>query len=315
MTLTNSEKTGLIATVTFHAVVLLLLLYLGFVTPYPPPQEEGFLVDFGNSETGLGLEEPSAASAPKVAEVSAPEVVTTTKKVVSASKPVTRPKSTSKVADNAEEDLLTQEYEKTVAIAARAKKKVIDEKKAKLDEDQRIKAREEQQQRNEALELQRQEAEENRLAQEKSAKIGAINSRAKNAFGGGKTDNGSQSTGQGNTYGRGNQGSPDGTPGTNQYGLGGGAGKGISFSLAGRKAGSLPKPTFPGNESGIVVVEVTVDKFGKVTKALPGIRGSNTVNTDLLEAAKKAALAASFNTDEKAPAFQKGTITYHFILQ
>jgi hypothetical protein len=315
MTLTNSEKTGLIATVTFHAVVLLLLLYLGFVTPFPPPQEEGFLVDFGNSETGLGLEEPSAASAPKVAEVSAPEVATATKKVVPASKPVTRPKSTSKVADNAEEDLLTQEYEKTVAVAARAKKKVLDEKKVKFDEEQRIKAREEQQQRAEALEEQRQAAEENRLAQERSAKIGAINSRAKNAFGGGKTDNGSQSTGQGNTYGRGNQGSPDGTPGAKQYGLGGGAGKGISFSLAGRNARSLPKPMFPGNESGIVVVEVTVDKFGKVTKALPGIKGSNTVNTDLLEAAKKAALAANFNTDEKAPAFQKGTITYHFILQ
>ena len=314
MTLTNSEKTGLIATVSFHAVVLLLLLYLGFVTPYPPPQEEGFLVDFGNSETGLGLEEPSAAMAPLVAEVSAPEVAEV-KKTVPVQKPVSRPQKTSKVADNAEEDLLTQEYEKTVAIAARAKKKDRDDKKAKLDEQQKEKAREEQQERIDALKLKQQEAEDNRIAQEKSAKIGAINSRAKNAFGGGKTDNGSQSTGQGNTYGRGNQGSPDGTPGVKQYGLGGGAGKGISFSLSGRNARSLPKPSFPGNEAGTVVVEVTVDKFGKVTKALPGIRGSNTVNTDLLEAAKKAALAASFNSDPSAAAFQKGTITYHFILQ
>ena len=309
MTLTNSEKTGLIATVTFHAVVLLLLLYMGFVTTYPPPQEEGFLVDFGNSETGLGLEEPSAASAP--------EIVAAEKKVVPAAKPINRPPKASKVEDKGEEDLLTQDYEKTIAVAARAKKKVRDDKKAQLDEEQRLKAREEQQQKADALEQQRQEADERRVAQEKSAKIGAINSRAKNAFGGGKTDNGSKSTGQGNTYGSGNQGSPDGTPGTKQYGLGGGigAGKGISYSLSGRNARSLPKPTFPGNESGIVVVEVTVDKFGKVTKALPGIKGSNTVNTDLLEAAKKAALAASFNTDENAPAFQKGTITYHFILQ
>ena len=307
MTLTNSERTGLIATVLFHTAVLLLLLYMGFVVPYPPPQEEGFLIDFGNSDTGLGLEEPSAASAP--------EVVAAAKKVVPVAKPINRPQNTPKVEDKGDEDLLTQDYEKTVAVAARAKKKVRDEKKAKLDEEQRIKAREEQQQRAEALEIQREEAAEKRVAQEKAAKIGAINSRAKNAFGGGKTDNGSQSTGQGNTYGKGNQGSPDGTPGAKQYGLGGGAGKGISFSLAGRNARSLPKPTFPGNESGTVVVEVTVDKFGKVTKALPGIKGSNTVNTDLLEAAKKAALAASFNTDENAPAFQKGTITYHFILQ
>jgi len=307
MTLTNSERTGLITTALFHTAVLLLLLYMGFVVPYPPPQEEGFLIDFGNSDTGLGLEEPSAASAP--------ELVVAAKKVVPAAKPITRPQNTPKVEDNGDEDLLTQDYEKTVAVAARAKKKVRDEKKAKLDEEQRIKAREEQQQRDEALEIQREEAAERRVAQEKAAKIGAINSRAKNAFGGGKTDNGSQSTGQGNTYGRGNQGSPDGTPGAKQYGLGGGAGKGISFSLSGRNARSLPKPTFPGNESGVVVVEVTVDKFGKVTKALAGIKGSNTVNTDLLEAAKKAALAASFNTDENAPAFQKGTITYHFILQ
>jgi TonB family protein len=77
----------------------------------------------------------------------------------------------------------------------------------------------------------------------------------------------------------------------------------------------LPKPSFPGNESGTVVVEVTVDKNGKVTKASPGIKGSNTVDPDLLEAARKAALSATFNADSKAAAFQKGTITYHFIIQ
>ena len=307
MTLTNSEKTGVIVTVLFHTVVLLLLIFMGFVTPFPPPAEEGFLIDFGNTEMGLGVEEPSAAKAP--------EVVAVPEKIVPVAKPVIPPRSTPKIEDKAEEDLLTQEYEKTVAVAARVKKKLLDEKKAKLEEDQRLKAREEQQQRAEALEIQRREAEENRIREENAKKIGAINSRAKNAFGGGKTDNGSQSSGQGKTYGTGNQGSTDGTPGTNQYGLGGGAGKGISFSLAGRNARSLPKPSFPGNESGVVVVEVTVDKFGKVTKALPGIKGSNTVNADLLEAARKAALAASFNSDDNAPAFQKGTITYHFILQ
>ena len=309
MTLTNSQKTGLIATLSFHTVVLLLLLYMGFIVPYPPPPEEGFLVDFGNSATGLGLEEPSAAEAP--------ELVEPAQKVIPAAKPVSRPQSTPKVVEKAEEDLLTQDYEKTVAIEAQAKKKLLDDKKAKIREEQKQKELQERQERAEALELQRQEAELRRAEEVKAQKIGAINSRAKNAFGGGKTDNGSQSTGQGNTYGPGNQGSPDGTPGANQYGLGGGSGngKGISYSLAGRTHRSLPKPTFPGNEAGVVVVEVTVDKFGKVTKAFPGIKGSNTVDADLLEAAKKAALSATFNTDQNAPAFQKGTITYHFILQ
>ena len=304
MTLTNSQKSGLFATVSVHAVILLLLLYLGIVAPFQPAIEEAFQVDFGNSATGLGPEEPSAAEAPEnVAIATSAEPVT---------KAITRPPSTPK--DQGEEELVTQNLEKTVAIEAAAKKKLLQDKKAKLD---LLKQKEqtERQERADELERQREEAAENRIRDERNRKIGAINSRAKNAFGGGKTDNGSLSSGQGNTYGPGNQGSPDGTPGTKQYGLGGGTGKGISFSLAGRNARSLPKPTFPGNESGIVVVEVTVDKFGKVTKAFPGSKGSNTVDPDLLEAARKAALEATFNTDQNAPAFQKGTITYHFILQ
>lgn len=307
MTFTNSQKTGVIATVFLHALILLFLLLMVLTLPPPPLQEEGFLVDFGNSQTGLGLEEPSAAEG---AEVSAAP-----KKVTPASHPVSQPKPVSKVQDKGDEDLVTQEYEKTVALAANARKKIAKEKKLKLDQERNIKAREEQQLRDEAFEKQRLVAEENRIRQDQERKIGAINSRAKNAFGGGKTDNGSKSTSQGNTYGSGNQGSPDGTPGANQYGIGGGEGKGISYNLSGRNARSLPKPAFPGNEAGIVVVEVTVDKFGKVTKALPGVKGSNTVDPDLLEAARKAATAASFNTDQNAPAYQKGTITYHFILQ
>jgi len=307
MIFTKNQKTGVIATVIFHTALLLFLLYMGLVLPYPPKQEEGFLVDFGNSATGLGLEEPSAANAP--------DAVAAAKKIAPASHAVSRPRPSSKSQDRGDEDLLTQESEKTIAIASNARKKIVAEKKLKLDEERKEKGRLEKQKRDEAYEKQQQEAEENRIRQEQEKKIGAINSRARNAFGGGKTDNGSKSTSQGNTYGSGNQGSPNGTPGANQYGLGGGEGKGISFNLSGRNARSLPKPAFPGNEAGIVVVEVTVDKYGKVTKALPGVKGSNTVDPDLLEAARKAAVSASFNTDQKAPAFQKGTITYHFILQ
>ena len=307
MTISNSQRTGAIATVLFHTVLFLLLLLMVINLPNPPREEEGFLVDFGNSNTGLGLEEPSAAMGS--------EAVAAAKKPAPAAHAVSQPRPSAKVQDKGEEDLLTQEYEKSVALAASARKKIEKEKKLILDEERKIKAREEKQQRDEAIAKQKQEAEESRIKQDQDKKIGAINSRAKHALGGGKTDNGSKSTSQGNTYGGGNQGSPNGTPGANQYGLGGGEGKGISYSLAGRNARSLPKPAFPGNEAGIVVVEVTVDKYGKVTKALPGVKGSNTVDPDLLEAARKAAVIATFNTDQNAPAFQKGTITYHFILQ
>ena len=308
MTLTDSQRTGLMMTILLHMALLLMLLFWGIMAPGILPQEEGLLVDFGNSATGLGLEEPSAVQG---------EAAAIKKIAEPASGPVSKPKVKSGDDAAVDEDILTQDMEKTVAFATAAKKKAIDEKKIKLDNERRIKLLEEKRLKAELIEKQNQEAEERRVQAEKDKKIGDINSRVKNAFGGGKTDNGSLSTSQGNTYGDGNQGSPNGQPGVNRYGDGGGDGdgSGISFSLSGRNARSLPKPSFPGNESGTVVVEVTVDKNGKVTKASPGIKGSNTVDPDLLEAARKAALSATFNADSKAAAFQKGTITYHFIIQ
>ena len=88
----------------------------------------------------------------------------------------------------------------------------------------------------------------------------------------------------------------------------------FSYSLGGRSALALPLPYYPGNEEGVVVVQVTVDKYGKVTKAIAGARGSTTLLPELLAAAQKAALQAKFNTDANAPAFQQGTITYRFVL-
>ena len=114
----------------------------------------------------------------------------------------------------------------------------------------------------------------------------------------------SKSTSQGITYGTGNQGVPQGSANAERYGPGGGIGNGVSFSLDGRTSQSLPKPRYPGNEEGVVVVQVTVNKSGQVTKAEAGVRGSNTADPELISAAKKAALQAKFNVDNNAPAYQ-----------
>lgn len=90
--------------------------------------------------------------------------------------------------------------------------------------------------------------------------------------------------------------------------------KGYSYDLKGRSSLSIPKPTYNLQESGKVVVEITVDRNGKVVNARSGMPGSTTSNSVLFEAAKKAALKATFNSDANAPAFQQGTITYHFQL-
>lgn len=92
-------------------------------------------------------------------------------------------------------------------------------------------------------------------------------------------------------------------------------GKGINFSLAGRNPVSFPKPDYNVQEGGTVVVTIRVNREGVVTYAEAGARGTNTLNKELLEAAKKAALKARFNRSEAAAFTQQGTITYHFVLQ
>jgi TonB family protein len=110
-------------------------------------------------------------------------------------------------------------------------------------------------------------------------------------------------------------GSGGGTGGGNGTGTGPNTGGGISFNLAGRNPMSLPHPEYKQQVEGVVVVEVTVDKDGKVTQAVAGVKGSTTLDDALLDAARKAALKASFDRKPDAPAFQKGTITYKFRLQ
>ncbi|MGE5394067.1 MAG: hypothetical protein ACM3P1_04935 [Candidatus Saccharibacteria bacterium] len=313
----KEHRAGLIGTIITHGLILLLLMLFGFITPLPLPGEEGILVNFGDSETGLGLEEPAPGEAAPLQNKEASQL---------ASNSVPPPPPAKKVASQEDkEELLTQDYEKTVALES-AKKKEKAKKDTENDKLLRDKRKQEQLDKQQALEeerlrqaeITRQKKEEEQrlaLAAEQQRKAGEINSRAKNAFGAnGKGSPDSKSTSQGVTFGPGNQGSPNGQANVDKYGPGGGVGNGPSYSLDGRNGLSLPKPYYPGNEEGIVVVQVTVDKNGVVTKAEPGAKGSNTANPELVAAAKKAAMQAKFNADANAPAFQVGTITYHFVL-
>jgi len=298
----SEHKTGLIGTLVTHGVILIFLLFSVIINSNPTLLDEGILVNFGDSETGLGLEEP----APGEREPSIKPIESASEKIV------LPPASTKKVSSEADDPIVTQDLEKTVAVKTTTTKKVtekvIDPEKQRLAEEERL----------QKAELVRQQKEEQRLLAEAAAeqrKIGEINSRAKNVFGGGgKGSPDSKSTSQGITYGTGNQGVPQGSANAERYGPGGGIGDGVSFSLDGRTAQLLPKPDFIGNEDGKVVVLVTVDKSGRVTKADPGVKGSNTTNPALLAAAKKAALEARFNVDGNASSFQRGTITYRFVL-
>lgn len=131
----------------------------------------------------------------------------------------------------------------------------------------------------------------------------------------GRNNNTTSSGSEGVSSGTGNQGSINGDVNSDNHSLGGGVGQGISFNLNGRSSVALPSPEFNHQKEGRVVVQITVDRSGKVTNAIPGVKGSTTLDTYLCEVAKKAALASKFNTKEDAPMFQTGTIEYVFRLK
>ncbi len=133
--------------------------------------------------------------------------------------------------------------------------------------------------------------------------------------------------GDGNSGHAGNDGSPDGNPNTNGTGgtgggTGGGDGNGngpgkgpgnggYGFSLSGRAVVTPPPLSKDTKEEGRVVVEITVDKTGKVIKADPNGRGTTTNSAILKAKARQAALATKFNVSGDFEE-QKGTITIVF---
>ena len=132
----------------------------------------------------------------------------------------------------------------------------------------------------------------------------------KNALFTGRRNQNSGSGSQGVSTGTGDQGKENGTPNSNNY-TGNGGGNG-NASVPNRINISLPLPTYSSNNQGIVVVQVWVDRNGKVTRAEFQPKGSNTQDGYLVSQAIAAARKARFNADAGAPEEQKGTITYFF---
>ena len=79
--------------------------------------------------------------------------------------------------------------------------------------------------------------------------------------------------------------------------------------------GNLPRPVYNVQESGVVVVDIWVDNYGNVAKAVPGGDGTTVLDKTLHAAARKAAMETHFNMSADAPAMQQGTITYYFNLK
>lgn len=86
----------------------------------------------------------------------------------------------------------------------------------------------------------------------------------------------------------------------------------VTADVPGRKIVKSPDMKILTQDKGVVVVNVSVDKYGRVIKAEPGGEGTNTTLQYLLTKAKQAAEATIFDTNPTYPLETKGTITVVF---
>jgi hypothetical protein len=109
-----------------------------------------------------------------------------------------------------------------------------------------------------------------------------------------------------------------GNQGSKGNGVGNDSGRGLvlkPYELAGREAIKKPLPkTKNCQESGRVIMDIVVDKNGKVLEAKLG-RGSTTNSPCLVDASKEAALKTKWSKNTNGLDKQNGKITYLFKIE
>jgi TonB family protein len=256
--MTNKDKHklyGILATVAFHAIAVVLLFNLCFRTPLPLPGEAGVEVNLGMYAEAMSQQDDMTTSQ-QVEETTNQQVEETT-------------------SEDVEEEILS--------------------------EDENIPSIEEVEETEEVEEIVEEVVEEKPV----------VNQRA--LFQVNKKKQETPSEGSSNEV-VGEQGSPNGLKDIERYVGHGGSGDGPSYDLGGRGAKSISSPSKEISEEATIVVDIWVDKEGRVQRAEIG-KGTTTTNSDMRASALQAAKNSVFVKDDKAADLQKGTITYNFIIR
>jgi len=293
---TRHKKKSFTLTTILLSVLLLLLFYVG-LTYMDPPIENGITVNFGTMEFGIGEKQHLTKIKPQPAEP-VKEIV---EKEVVEEKPAAQPEEIAEedVTEKATEKVLTQEDEESIRIKQQeAAKREAEEAARKAQE------------KVEELARQQKEAEE-KAQREKDAKKEKLDE----LMGGLNKSDGEVQGGEGDDNMAGDKGQPDGNPyATSYYGSpGSGSGTG-GYGLNGRSLLDSGKVQQDCNQEGRVVVEIIVDRNGKVINAKPGVKGTTNNDPCLLKPAKETALLYKWNLDSKAPSQQTGFIVVNFKL-
>ena len=88
----------------------------------------------------------------------------------------------------------------------------------------------------------------------------------------------------------------------------------VSYFLEGRWHSYIYIPTYKCQGGGTVILDIIINQSGKVVSAIIA-ENKSTSDPCLREEAYRSALSAQFNSDQKSPAKQLGTISYVFLPQ
>jgi outer membrane biosynthesis protein TonB len=279
----NMKAGGL--TLGICVLLLLVLLYVSWTQPVNPPPvvEEGIEVNLGNSDKGLGDNQPYLPGEPSAVEK---EKYTPPKQAAVVKEPV----KDVETDDNNKED------------APVVKKAIVTKPKAtKIPDKEITKTRVKPVKHPETLP-------EKPAPPRPKAVFRGVNG---NGTGGNAADDFKPGGNQGIAGGRGDQGAPGGNPNSNNY-VGGGHGSGgvaISRGLGGRHIVSTPSFTDDFNENAKVAVDVHVDASGSVTDVDYQMRGSTTSDGNMVAIAKRKARQVKFSSGDGESV---GTIIFNF---
>ena len=237
-----SEKgKGIAGATIIYTVLFVFMFFVSFTFTIPPDESEGILVNFGTDETGSGLIEPSPSPS---AQESNP------------------PLSDNAPAEPSEEAVATQDFDREAPEVKKSDPEAERKKREQAEADKIRRAELEAERKRKA-----QEEAERKKAEEEQKRMNDIINKTKANISNAK-NTGTSSTSEGIAGGTGNQGVTTGSPDSNVRGTGSGTGtEGVSFDLAGRSFKTLPVPKYDYQGEGKVVVEIFVDRAGKVTQS------------------------------------------------
>lgn len=292
MTANNFEAEKNIRATVYTLIVCVLLLVALLVIKWtlamipPPPEEEGIEVNLGNSEQGLGDDQPFLPGKPAPADQ---EAYTPPPKAVNT--PVEAVKDF-ETDDKDEEAPVIKKPPVTKPAATKVPEKEIVKtppvKKPQVTNDPPAPA-----------------------PPKPKAVFKGVNGTG---TGGNEADNYKKGGNEGIAGGRGDQGAPGGNPESDNYKGGGTGNSGVAVSrgLSGRRITRIPSFEDDFNENAKVAVDIKVDAAGSVISAEYQARGSTTSDPNLKAIAIKKAKQIKFNPGDQE---STGTLQFNFRLK